>query len=202
MQKNNLVDNYIEQKEQFAQEICLHLRDIIHKASPEITEAIKWRHPCFDSKGLLCAIAVFKQHVNFSFFKGKLLNDKAAIFTTSDNNELTSLKFKTLSDIPADNIMIDYLQQAIALNASEKSRKKKTPRRDKSTLVIPEDLTIELANNPIAEKEFNAFSYSKQKDYIDWLTSAKRASTRTSRLATTIEWISAGKSRHWKYENC
>ena len=62
--------------------------------------------------GLVCAIAVFKQHVNFSFFKGKLLNDSAQLFSESDNNELAALKFTTLNDIPADDILINYLQQA------------------------------------------------------------------------------------------
>jgi uncharacterized protein YdeI (YjbR/CyaY-like superfamily) len=202
MAKNKAIDDYISQKAPFAQEIFLQLRNTIHHAVPEITESIKWRHPCFESNGLLCAIAVFKQHVNFSFFKGKLLNDTAEIFALTENNELASLKLKTLSDIPTDDILINYLQQANVLNSANKSQKKKTLRKDKSSLIIPNDLTAALASNPMAKKTFNAFSYSKQKDYIDWLTSAKRASTRSSRLITAIEWIKEGKSRHWKYENC
>ena len=33
-----------------------------------------------------------------------------------------------------------------------------------------------------------------------WVVSAKRDETRTSRLATAIEWLAEGKRRNWKYE--
>lgn len=202
MPKNNAVDDYISRQDPFAQEIILHLRDIIHQSSTEICETIKWRQPCFESNGLVCAIAAFKKHVNFSFFKGKLLNDSAQIFSASENNELAALKFAKLSDVPVDDILTNYVQQAIALNNTSHTGKRKVVRKDKADLVIPEDLTSALAENPIAKKVFNDFSYSKQKDYIEWLTSAKREAIRASRLATALEWISEGKARHWKYENC
>lgn len=202
MPKNIVIDQYINQQQVFAQQIMSQLRDVIHTASPKMTEAIKWRHPCFENNGLVCAMAAFKQHVTFSFFKGKLLDDNANLFTKSDNNELTSLKFKTLADIPESDILIAYLQQAIALNTAPKAEKKKTPRKDKKDLVIPDYLRTALAENPVAANAFNNFSYSKQKDYIQWLTSAKKETTRNSRLVTAIEWIGEGKSKNWKYENC
>jgi hypothetical protein len=31
---------------------------------------------------------------------------------------------------------------------------------------------------------------------------AKTDATREKRLATSIEWLSAGKARYWKYEKC
>ena len=147
-------------------------------------------------------MAAFKQHVTFSFFKGKLLDDSAGIFSKNDNNELTSLKFKSLSEIPANDILISYVQQAIALNSTQKPEKKKSVRKNKADLVIPDYFSAALADNQAAEDVFNNFSYSKQKDYIERLTSAKREATRNSRLATAIAWIAEGKSRNWKYENC
>ncbi len=202
MPKNTAIDQYISQQQPFAQEIMSQLRDVIHTASPEMSEAIKWRHPCFENSGLVCAMAAFKQHVTFSFFKGKLLDDSAGIFSKNDNNELTSLKFKSLSEIPANDILISYVQQAIALNSTQKPEKKKSVRKNKADLVIPDYFSAALADNQAAEDVFNNFSYSKQKDYIEWLTSAKREATRNSRLATAIAWIAEGKSRNWKYENC
>lgn len=202
MIKNTAVDEYISRQAPFAQEIILHLRDVIHQSSSGVSETIKWRHPCFESNGLVCAIAAFKQHVNFSFFKGKLLNDSAQLFSKNNNNELAALKFTTLNDIPVDDILINYLRQALALNNSGNVSKKKVERKDKADLTIPEDLASALIDNSVAKELFNGFSYSKQKDYIEWLTSAKREATRTKRLITAVKWISEGKSRHWKYENC
>lgn len=201
MPKSAKIDNYITEKSPFAQEILSHLREVIHRADPEIVETIKWRQPCFESNGLVCAMAAFKKHVTFSFFKGQLLNDNANIFLPSDNSELASLKFTSLADIPQNDILTAYIQQAIALNTNS-CIKKATARKDKNDLIIPDDLAAALATTPSAQSTFNDFSYSKQKDYLDWLTSAKRETTRATRLATTVQWLSEGKARHWKYENC
>jgi uncharacterized protein YdhG (YjbR/CyaY superfamily) len=35
---------------------------------------------------------------------------------------------------------------------------------------------------------------------IEWLLEAKTEATRQRRLASAVEWIAAGKSRHWKYQ--
>jgi hypothetical protein len=56
------VDTYIEKSADFAKPILNHLRDLIHKASPEINETIKWSFPHFDYKGTVCSMASFKQH--------------------------------------------------------------------------------------------------------------------------------------------
>ena len=202
MPLNSEITDYIDSKDTFAKDIMEHLRRVIHQASPNLKEAIKWKHPCFEEQGLVCAIAAFKKHVNLSFFKGKKINDSYDIFADSNNNEVASLTFTTIAEIPDDKILIDYIQQAIAINATEKKTPKKSVKKDKTDLIIPEDLKEQLSQNQEANNVFHQFSYSKQKDYIEWITSAKREATRKSRLATAIEWIAEGKSRHWKYENC
>jgi uncharacterized protein YdeI (YjbR/CyaY-like superfamily) len=202
MSKNSAIDDYIATKEFFAQEILIHLRKIIHDAAPDIEESIKWRQPCFEHNGLVCAFAAFKKHVNLSFFKGMHLNDNAGIFSPSDNNDLTALKFSSISDIPESEVLKRYIKQSIALNSNDEIKKKAVPRKDKSDLVVPEDFAQALSNTPAAQRVFSEWSYSKQKGYIDWITSAKREATRATRLAIAVEWISEGKGRNWKYENC
>jgi uncharacterized protein YdeI (YjbR/CyaY-like superfamily) len=39
-----------------------------------------------------------------------------------------------------------------------------------------------------------------RREYISWITEAKRPETRATRLATTLQWLAAGKSLNWKYE--
>lgn len=198
----NKIDQYIEDKPEFAQPILLKLRELIHQASPNIEEAIKWNQPCFSHHGLVCAMASFKAHVSFSFFEGKHLVDHDNIFDNSDCKNLATLKFKTLDDLPDEKKLISFIKQAITYNNSAEKPKKKSVRKDKADLVIPNDLTEALAKNKSAKQHFDNFSYTKQKDYIDWITSAKRETTREKRLATTIEWVSEGKGKNWKYENC
>ena len=56
-----------------------------------------------------------------------------------------------------------------------------------------------LAKNRKALAAFDAFSYSHRKEYLDWITEAKREETRAARLKQAIEWMATGKPCHWKY---
>ena len=81
MSRDPRVDEYIEKAAPFARPILAHLRKLVHEASPGITETIKWGFPHFDYKGILCSMAAFKQHVNFGFWKGKILKDSKELLT-------------------------------------------------------------------------------------------------------------------------
>ena len=201
MAKAKNIDEYISISSEFSQPILTKLRAIIHQADDNIEEAIKWSQACFQNNGLICATAAFKQHVNLTFFKGKHLEDSASLFAKSDNNEMSSLKISNLADIPAEDVLIDYVKQAIQYNLSDKP-KKTVKKKDKSELTVPDILLNALANNAQAKAHFEQFSYSKQKEYIDWITSAKTEKTVQKRLTTTIEWVSEGKGKNWKYEKC
>ncbi len=49
---------------------------------------------------------------------------------------------------------------------------------------------------------FKDFTPSPRRDYIEWITSAKRPGTRAKQVATTIQWLATGKRRNWQYEKC
>ena len=59
-----------------------------------------------------------------------------------------------------------------------------------------------LGKAPKAKAAFEAFPPSCRREYLEWVGEAKRDDTRQKRIATSIEWLSEGKRRHWKYENC
>jgi uncharacterized protein YdeI (YjbR/CyaY-like superfamily) len=63
-------------------------------------------------------------------------------------------------------------------------------------------LSAALKKNKKALETFDQFSYSHKKEYVEWLTEAKRDETRAQRLETTIAWLAQGKPRNWKYMNC
>ena len=56
--------------------------------------------------------------------------------------------------------------------------------------------------SPAGRATFDGFPPSKQRDYLEWITDAKRAETRAKRIAQSVEWLAEGKARHWKYESC
>ena len=59
-----------------------------------------------------------------------------------------------------------------------------------------------LAKAPQAKATLDGFSPSAQRDYLEWIAEAKQDATRHKRIATAVEWLSKGKRRHWKYQNC
>jgi uncharacterized protein YdeI (YjbR/CyaY-like superfamily) len=64
------------------------------------------------------------------------------------------------------------------------------------------DFAAALDANPKAKVTLAGFPPSARRDYLDWIAEAKQDATRAKRIATAVEWLSGGKRRHWKYENC
>jgi uncharacterized protein YdeI (YjbR/CyaY-like superfamily) len=197
--KDPRIDAYIEKSADFAKPIMTHLRKLIHKASPKITENIKWSMPAFEYKGLVCGIAAFKQHCAVGFWKEKLLDQSAFPAQKTAMGSLGRITSK--KDLPPDDVIIKLVQQAVELNEKGIKVEKKKPAAKKE-LVVPDILTAALKKNKAAQKTFDNFPYSCKKEYVEWITEAKTEPTREKRLATTIEWLSEGKRRNWKYENC
>lgn len=193
------IDAYIEKSAEFAQPVMVHLRELVHKACPEVTETLKWSMPSFEYKGLLCGFAAFKQHCTFGFWKQSLLETDA--FPKNRTAMGSFGRITSLKDLPSDKVMIGLIHQAMELN--EKGIKvPKKPAAPKKDLVVPDVLKKALSKNKAAKTTFEKFPYSCKKEYIEWITEAKTEPTRDKRLASTIEWLAEGKRRNWKYENC
>jgi hypothetical protein len=62
------------------------------------------------------------------------------------------------------------------------------------TVEIPEDLAEALQGDAAAEETFERFSYSKRKEYVDWIESAKRPETRSNRIRQALEKLAQGRS--------
>ena len=63
MARDPRIDEKIAQAAPFARPILEHFRALVHKAVPEIEEAIKWGMPHFTYKGKnIAGMAAFKAH--------------------------------------------------------------------------------------------------------------------------------------------
>ncbi len=63
------------------------------------------------------------------------------------------------------------------------------------TVEVPDDLASALTAEPAVEAAFAAMAYSHRKEYVRWITEAKKAETRATRVAKAIEMIKAGETR-------
>lgn len=63
--RESRVDDYIERLPGWQQEICQHVRDLVHEADPEVEETIKRSvQPYFVLDGNICALLATKDHIN------------------------------------------------------------------------------------------------------------------------------------------
>ncbi|WP_114779159.1 YdeI/OmpD-associated family protein [Botryobacter ruber] len=192
---------YIEKAEPFAQPILHHLRQLVHQACPDITETIKWGFPHFEFKGIVCSMAAFKKHCAFTFFKASLLTDPYQLLAVADRASMGHLgQLKSPADLPSDEIMLQYIAEAVKLNQDNVKAPSKAKAGAKQELVVPMYFQEALEQNGQAKAAFENFSYSHRKEYVSWLTEAKTDATREKRMATALEWLAEGKSRNWKYE--
>jgi uncharacterized protein YdeI (YjbR/CyaY-like superfamily) len=197
--RDQRVDAYIAKSAEFAQPILRELREIVHEGCPEVEETLKWSFPHFMYKGLLCSMASFKQHCAFGFWKGGLIlkNEDKSVDAMGQFGRITSTR-----DLPPRRTLLKYLAEAKRLNEEDIKPPKTKPRAEKKDLQVPVFFTAALKKNKQAFANFEAFPYSKKKDYLEWVTEAKTDETRERRLKTSVEWLAEGKSRNWKYEKC
>jgi hypothetical protein len=193
------VDQYIARSPEFARPILAHLREVVHGACPEVEETIKWSVPHFDYKGPFCQMAAFKQHCGFGFWKGALVVGEGA---ASDGAAGQFGRIAALADLPPDDVLAGYVREAKRLNDEGVKAPARAKPAEKKELAVPDDLAAALQANAPALANFEGFSPSKRKEYVEWITEAKSDATRTKRLGTAVEWIAEGKARHWKYEKC
>lgn len=191
------VDAYIEKAAPFAQPILAKLREVFHKACPDIEEKIKWGMPAFEYKGPVVGIAAFKAHASFGFWKAKLMEDPQGLFNVNEKGGMWGARLTSLKDLPADKVLIAYIKEAVALN----ERGVKVPREISSKPVpkMPADMLAALKKNKAALKTFEAFPPSHKREYIEWVIEAKQEATRIKRLKQAIAWMAEGKPRNWKY---
>ena len=198
--RDQRIDAYIAKQQDFAKPILTRIRDVVHAACPDVQETLKWSSPHFQYRGgMMCAMAAFKEHAIFGFWKGALIegvspNRNNGGEAMGNFGRLTSVK-----DLPSRTVLMSLVKQAMRLNEEGISvpKLKKAPKPDAT---MSSALAAALDQNRRAAGQFEKFSPSRRREYIKWIDDAKRDDTRAKRIAQAIEWIADGKGRNWKYE--
>ena len=196
--RDKRVDAYIEKSAAFARPILTELRARVHAACPEVVETLKWRMPSFEYMGILCGMAAFQKHAVFGFWKHDLVvgDDAKANLAMGSFGRLVAL-----DELPKKAEFARLVKKAMKLNdEGVKAVRNKTAR--KKPVTMHPALKRALAGNAKARANFAAFSPSKQREYMEWISDAKADATRERRLKDALLWIAAGKPRNWKYERC
>lgn len=198
MNRDPRIDAYIAKAAPFARPILEKIRERVHSAVPEAEETMKWSAPGFTLNGkILLMMAAFKAHAALNFWRGQEIgggNAKAGAM--GQFGRLTSV-----GDLPPDAEL-----DALIREGAELAKSAPVPRKVKHEPKPPAEVHPEFATalnaNPKARQVLDGFPPSARREYLDWIAEARQDKTRAKRIADAVEWLSVGKRRHWKYENC
>ena len=196
MARDPRIDARIAEAAPFARPILAHLRELVHATLPGAEETIKWGMPHFTVGGKnIAGMSAFKAHCAFVIHGDGRQGDAMGQYG----------KIATLDDLPPDE---DLAQKLLAAKARIESAgtavksRPATPRQPKPQLPLPPEFAAALAASPAARATLDAFAPSHRREYVEWISEAKRAETRARRVDQAIEWLAEGKKRNWKYEGC
>lgn len=204
MAQDPRIDAFIAAAAPFAQPILRHLRALVHAAVPDLDEAVKWGMPHFIYKGKnLAGMAAFKAHCAFIIHGDGRQGDGQQ----GDGQQGDALgqfgKITALGDLPPDAELAEKLRGGCArIDAAGTALKPRaaTPGEPRAELAMPDDLAAALAQHPAAAATLDGFAPSHRREYLEWITEARRPATRASRIAQAVEWLGEGKKRNWKYQ--
>jgi len=197
------VDRYIASAPAFAKPILEHVRDLIHKGCPDVEEDMKWSRPAFVYRGkMLGGMAAFKSHCMVGFWHGPVNKMIVADGFHGKNASVPLGEIATLDDLPPKPRFIAYVREACRLTEERKSNPAPVKRKSapKPEAKVPPDFAAALKKDKRAAKAFESFSPSHRREYIEWITGAKRDETRQKRIAKAIATLAEAKSLNWKYQ--
>ncbi|PKV51566.1 uncharacterized protein YdeI (YjbR/CyaY-like superfamily) [Aquimarina sp. MAR_2010_214] len=195
MQKNESVEEFISKNEEWKEAIEI-LRSIL--LTTEMEETIKWGIPVYIINGKnVIGIGAFKSYVGIWFYQGVFLEDKAKKLLNAQEGKTKGLRqwrFNTTDEIDK-KMILQYAKEAIR---NQKEGKEIKPVRSK-TIEIPSELLTALNANDNLKKSFEQLTPFKQKEYAEYITTAKREATRISRLEKISPMILDGIGLNDKY---
>lgn len=196
MKSDPRVDEYIARAAPFAQPILTHLRAVAHEALPEGEEGMKWGMPHFMLAGKnVAGMSAFKAHCAF------IVHGEGRVAGADGMGAYG--KIASLAELPGKEALVAAVKAAAERVARVGSATKgRAPRTAKPEIPVPEDFRAALSRSKAAQATFDGFAPSHRREYLEWITGAKREETRSKRIAQAIEWLAEGRKRNWKYESC
>ncbi|WP_442970801.1 YdeI/OmpD-associated family protein [Rossellomorea sp. LJF3] len=188
---NRKVDGFIKKAKQW-QEEYERLRSIL-LSFDELEEEIKWMHPCYTLGGKnIVLMHGFKDYCALLFHKGALLKDSQGVLIQQTENVQAArqIRFTTAEEIiEMKPILEAYIQEAIEVEkAGLQVELKKT-----EEYFVPDELEHKFEEMPELKTAFEALTPGRQRAYILYISKAKQAKTRESRVDKYVQHILDGK---------
>ncbi len=198
MTDSEKVTSYISKHVRWSSELR-QLRDVFQKT--ELKEEIKWGSPTYTLNGKLVAgMAAFKNHYALWFHQGVFLNDKKKKLINAQEGVTRGLRQWRFveGDVVEQDVVLSYLQESVENTLAGKEIK---PQR-KTGVTIPPLIDSAFGENKNFKIAFGKLTAGKQREYAEYIATAKREATKQTRIEKIIPMIIAGEGLHDIYKNC
>ena len=189
------VEEYIDAQTTF-KEMLQRLRALI--STTELVETVKWGMPTYTIGGKnVLGMSAFKHHAGIWFFQGAILEDKLSVLRNAQEGKTQAMRqwiFKDISELDEEKIL-PYILEAIE---NQKQGRVVKMKKDHSWTMPPE-LKEALSKDPAAGEAFKALTPGRQKEYAEYISTAKREATKQSRIQKILPMITSGIGLGDKY---
>ncbi len=186
---NPKVDARISGERQWKEEFK-KLREIVLDC--ELAEELKWGQPCYCSGGKnIVLIHGFKEYCALLFMKGSLLEDPKGILIQQTENVQAGrqIRFTALQEIvKLEKTLKAYVRAAIEVERSGR----KVELKKEADYEMPVELKLRLDRDRALKAAFEALTPGRRKGYMFYVSQAKQASTRESRVEKCVPKIMDG----------
>jgi len=163
----------------------------------ELVETTKWGGPTYTYNGKnVLGIGGFKSYVGIWFFNGIFLKDPHKVLVNAQEGVTKALRqwrFQSKAEMD-EKLILQYVREAIA---NEKAGIHFKP--EKKEALQSEYLQQQLAQDSNLQNAFSQFTPYKQKEFIEYIATAKQEKTKLSRFEKIKPLILAGIGLNDKY---
>lgn len=194
---NHKVDSYITKHPEWVAELE-ELREII--STLDLQEQFKWGMPVYShqSKNVI-GIGATKKYVGIWFFQGGLLKDLQGKLVNAQEGKTQAMRqwrFANAKEIRQNqSLILEYIRESIDNFKSGMIIRPQTQKK----LEIPVALKMLFDNNSALKDAYDQLSLSKKREFADYISEAKRESTKTKRLEKITPMILAGHGLNDRY---
>ncbi|MBY5959969.1 YdeI/OmpD-associated family protein [Membranicola marinus] len=191
------VEAYIESNKQWA-DALIQLRKMCLNSG--MNEAIKWGAPIYTWQGKnIVGVMAFKSYVGLWFHQGVFLKDPYHMLQQSSESTkgLRKMMFYSLQEFEEKKMHIpSYINEAV----QNQKAGKEIPVKRSGKLEVPIELQHALDNNELLKSSFFRFTPGKQREFAEYIRSAKQNKTKERRITKISGLILSGKGLNDQYK--
>ena len=166
-------------------------------AKTELVETTKWGGPIYtlNNKNIV-GVGGFKSYFGVWFMNGVFLNDEAKVLVNAQEGVTKALRqwrFTSKDEIN-EKLLLAYIKEAI-----DNENKGLSHKPVKKEVVICDFFAEELKKDSAFAKAFDAFSPFKQKEFLEYIATAKQEKTKITRMEKIKPMIIDNRGLNDKY---